>query len=83
VVELHGNTTYARCIGCGLRVELSQVKLRMQAIGRAPDCADCGQPLKTATLSFGQSMPEEQMRRAGRRPKFHRTFRRKYRKSLR
>lgn len=65
VIELHGNTTYARCIGCGLRVELPQVKQRMQESGRAPDCADCGQPLKTATISFGQAMPEEPMRRAG------------------
>lgn len=65
VVELHGNTTYARCIGCGVRVELPQVKLSMEESGHAPDCADCGQPLKTATISFGQAMPEEQMRRAG------------------
>ena len=65
VVELHGNTTYARCIGCGLRVELPLVKKQMQeSRGRAPDCAACGEPVKTATISFGQAMPEEAMRRA-------------------
>jgi NAD-dependent deacetylase len=64
VVELHGNTTYARCIGCGLRVELPRVWQTMQASGRAPDCMECGEPIKTATISFGQAMPEDAMRRA-------------------
>ncbi|MGO9361115.1 MAG: SIR2 family NAD-dependent protein deacylase [Xanthobacteraceae bacterium] len=64
VVELHGNTTYARCIGCGLRVELPRVRQMMQASGRAPDCMECGEPVKTATISFGQAMPEDAMRRA-------------------
>jgi NAD-dependent deacetylase len=31
--------------------------------GRAPDCR-CGGYIKTATISFGQSMPEAAMRRA-------------------
>ena len=64
VVELHGNTTYARCIGCGLRVELSQIRQAMERSGRAPDCLSCGEPVKTATVSFGQPMPEDAMRRA-------------------
>jgi NAD-dependent deacetylase len=64
VVELHGNTTYARCIGCGLRVELPRAKQLMQETGRAPDCWECGEPVKTATISFGQAMPEDAMRRA-------------------
>jgi NAD-dependent deacetylase len=64
VIELHGNTTYAHCIGCGLRVELSQVKQLMMQNGRAPDCSACGDPVKTATISFGQAMPEDAMRRA-------------------
>jgi NAD-dependent deacetylase len=32
--------------------------------GRAPDCAACGGHIKTATVSFGQAMPEQAMRRA-------------------
>lgn len=64
VVELHGNTTYARCIGCGLRVELGSVKQLMDRTGHAPDCTECGEPIKTATISFGQAMPEDAMRRA-------------------
>jgi NAD-dependent deacetylase len=31
---------------------------------RAPDCTDCGGHIKTATVSFGQPMPEREMRRA-------------------
>jgi NAD-dependent deacetylase len=64
VVELHGNTTYGRCIGCGKVYELSWIKQRFDENGAAPDCTDCGDPIKTATISFGQAMPEDAMRRA-------------------
>lgn len=64
VVELHGNTTYARCIGCGLAYELAWVKERFDEDGRAPSCMACDEPVKTATISFGQSMPEDAMQRA-------------------
>ncbi len=64
VVELHGNTTYARCIGCGQAYDLPWVKARFEASGSAPDCTICDEPVKTATISFGQAMPEDAMRRA-------------------
>jgi len=64
VVELHGNTTYARCIGCGTRFEIAWVKERFDPKGIAPSCTACGEPVKSATISFGQSMPEGEMRRA-------------------
>jgi len=64
VVELHGNTTYARCIGCGETYRLDWVKQRFDADGAAPDCSSCGEPVKTATISFGQAMPEDEMARA-------------------
>ena len=63
VVELHGNTTYATCLDCTQRYELNWVKERFEADGRAPDCS-CGGYVKTATVSFGQAMPEAAMRRA-------------------
>src|SRR5260370_25363672 len=63
VVELHGNTTYATCLDCGRRYELASVKARFEEDGRAPAC-DCGGYIKTATISFGQAMPEAAMRRA-------------------
>jgi NAD-dependent protein deacetylase/lipoamidase len=64
VVELHGNTTYAQCLECSRRYELSWVRQKFEANNeRAPDC-DCGGYIKTATVSFGQSMPAEAMQRA-------------------
>jgi NAD-dependent deacetylase len=64
VIELHGNTTFATCLDCNLRYELNEVRAKFESSGgRAPDC-DCGGPIKTATVSFGQSMPEEAMQRA-------------------
>ncbi len=64
VVELHGNTTYARCIGCGKRHELEWVQACWERTHHAPCCTVCDEPVKTATISFGQPMPEEAMRRA-------------------
>src|SRR5205085_4535306 len=65
VVELHGNTTYATCLDCATRYELPWVKQRFDAgNGRAPSCPACNGHIKTATVSFGQSMPEQAMRRA-------------------
>jgi NAD-dependent deacetylase len=64
VVELHGNTTYATCLDCTRRYELGWVRERFTAAGRSPDCEECGGYIKTATISFGQAMPEGPMRRA-------------------
>jgi NAD-dependent deacetylase len=65
VIELHGNSSYALCLGCGKRYELAWVKQQFNAAGeRAPDCTDCGGHIKSATVSFGQAMPELAMRRA-------------------
>ncbi len=64
VVELHGNTTYAACLECGRRYDLQWVRDKFAAGANcAPDCA-CGGFIKTATVSFGQAMPEAAMRRA-------------------
>ncbi|MGE3150761.1 MAG: NAD-dependent deacetylase [Pseudorhodoplanes sp.] len=64
VIELHGNTTYATCLDCERRFEIAFVREQFErAGGQAPDCA-CGGPIKTATVSFGQAMPAEPMKRA-------------------
>lgn len=65
VVELHGNTTFARCLDCSERFELRWVRRQMDAgNGCAPDCPSCGGYIKTATISFGQAMPDAAVRRA-------------------
>jgi NAD-dependent deacetylase len=64
VVELHGNNTYAVCLSCAKRYELAWVKEKFNASGQAPDCTDCDGHIKSATVSFGQAMPEAAMQRA-------------------
>ncbi len=64
VIELHGNTRYAKCLDCGLRVEIPDIRAYFEAHGEAPDCAACGGIVKTATISFGQPMPQDEMLRA-------------------
>ena len=64
VCELHGNTSYATCLGCGKRYELKWVKESFDQSGRAPECVECDGYIKTATVAFGQSMPPAAMRQA-------------------
>ncbi|HEX2726007.1 MAG TPA: Sir2 family NAD-dependent protein deacetylase [Beijerinckiaceae bacterium] len=64
IIELHGNGTYAACLACGRRHELDWVRACFDASGDPPGCVQCGGVIKSATISFGQAMPESQMRRA-------------------
>lgn len=64
VIELHGNATYAKCLACGMRYELAPIIQAFTQQGRLPTCEKCGGMVKSATISFGQSMPEDAMRRA-------------------
>jgi NAD-dependent deacetylase len=64
VIELHGNSTYATCLDCGTRHEIRDLRAAFDRYGEVPPCIACGGLVKTATISFGQSMPEEPMRRA-------------------
>ncbi|HEV2100301.1 MAG TPA: Sir2 family NAD-dependent protein deacetylase [Stellaceae bacterium] len=66
VIELHGNTTYAHCLDCARRYELDMLRAAFECNGMAPLCETCGGFVKTATISFGQGMPGEPMRRAQR-----------------
>jgi NAD-dependent deacetylase len=66
VIELHGNGTYARCLDCGTRHELTSCRRMLEEQKRAPHCEACGGVVKSATISFGQAMPQEEMRRATR-----------------
>jgi NAD-dependent deacetylase len=65
VIELHGNTTYAHCLDCGTRYEIDSLRVDFESDRIVPHCA-CGGWVKTATISFGQSMPIDEMRRAER-----------------
>ena len=64
VIELHGNATYASCLDCGHRHELDPIRKAFLGSGKLPLCAKCDGIVKTATISFGQAMPEIPMARA-------------------
>jgi NAD-dependent deacetylase len=64
VIELHGNTTYATCLDCGERHELATIRAAFEMDETPPVCVKCEGLVKTATISFGQSMPVLAMRRA-------------------
>ncbi|WP_372781586.1 NAD-dependent deacetylase [Phenylobacterium sp.] len=64
VIELHGNASYAKCLDCGERHELEELKDSFLKAGEIPYCRRCGGLVKTATISFGQAMPAEPMARA-------------------
>ena len=64
IIELHGNATYAHCLDCKARYELEPIKHAFAADGTLPVCEGCGGIVKTATISFGQPMPEDEMMRA-------------------
>ncbi|WP_194164707.1 SIR2 family NAD-dependent protein deacylase [Microvirga thermotolerans] len=64
VIELHGNGTYAACLSCGRRHELAWVRARFEQTGDGPRCEACDGIVKSATISFGQSMPELPLRKS-------------------
>ncbi|MBI3736235.1 Sir2 family NAD-dependent protein deacetylase [Candidatus Sumerlaeota bacterium] len=64
VIELHGNTTYAKCLSCEERYDLAPILAAFKRDETLPICARCGGIIKTGTISFGQPMPEREMRRA-------------------
>ena len=64
VIELHGNSTYAACLDCGARHEMEPIRVAFLRDETLPVCDGCGGIVKTATISFGQTMPEDEMRAA-------------------
>ncbi len=63
VIELHGNSSYALCLSCRTRYEIEPLRKAYFNAGEFPKCS-CGGIVKTATISFGQGMPEYEMMRA-------------------
>ena len=64
VIELHGNSQYAKCLECEKRFELAPLKDKFLSDGTIPMCDDCNGIVKTATISFGQPMPAAAMQLA-------------------
>lgn len=64
IVELHGNAHTVRCLLCDRQYPRADIHRRVEAGEREPACEECGGWLKPATISFGESMPAEAVRRA-------------------
>lgn len=63
VVEIHGTNRWIECLSCGERTEPRPWMEEFRRTRRAPRC-HCGGLVKSATISFGQAMPEAEMERA-------------------
>ena len=64
MVEIHGTSLEVMCLGCGDRQPAEPVHDRVRAGEADPTCAICGGILKSATISFGQSLVAEDLIRA-------------------
>jgi NAD-dependent deacetylase len=66
VVEIHGTIRQVVCMACGERAPIERALERVRGGEEDPPCRSCGGILKSATISFGQSLVEEDLRRSER-----------------
>src|SRR5262245_21568993 len=66
IVELHGNALEVVCMSCDERAPMERALARVRAGEEDPPCRSCGGILKSATISFGQGLVPEDIRRAER-----------------
>lgn len=64
VIELHGTHLFVKCLQCRARYPREYILPILQDGVESPTCETCGGLLKTATISFGESMPERETREA-------------------
>lgn len=64
VVEIHGTIHQVACLSCGWRGPMLGALERVRAGEADPACEICGGILKSATVSFGQQLVPEVLRRA-------------------
>jgi NAD-dependent deacetylase len=64
LVELHGTDRLVTCLKCAMRYQPADIYENLGEEFSAPTCGECGGFLKSANVSFGQSMPIEAMNRA-------------------
>jgi NAD-dependent deacetylase len=64
VVEVHGTIHETACLSCGVRGPIVETLDRVRAGDEDPACEVCGGMLKSATVSFGQSLDPGDLVRA-------------------
>ena len=64
VIEVHGTVRKVVCMACGMTAPMQKALDRVRAGEDDPPCRDCGGILKSATISFGQTLVPEVIDRA-------------------
>ena len=64
IVELHGSNRKVICLQCDREFDPDEIIKQLVGDFASPKCDVCGGILKSATVSFGQAMPENAMRLA-------------------
>jgi NAD-dependent deacetylase len=64
LVEIHGTMREVECLSCGERAPMERALARVRAGEEDPPCRSCGGILKSATISFGQSLVARDLLRA-------------------
>jgi NAD-dependent deacetylase len=64
VIEVHGTVHDVMCMRCGWRGPMQETLDRVRGGEEDPPCVSCGGVLKSATISFGQSLVPEVIARA-------------------
>src|SRR5437763_5279057 len=64
VVEINGKMRAVQCLTCGERAPMERALERVRAGEDDPPCRTCGGILKSATISFGQSLVEDDLEKA-------------------
>jgi NAD-dependent deacetylase len=64
IVELHGSYRKVICLDCGKEFDPELILSSLVGEFSSPRCDTCGGILKPATVSFGQAMPVDAMRKA-------------------
>ncbi|MDH4277908.1 MAG: Sir2 family NAD-dependent protein deacetylase [Acidimicrobiia bacterium] len=64
IVEVHGTAREVACLRCDYRDPMQVALDRVRQGEDDPDCPTCGGILKSATISFGQNLVPEDIRRA-------------------
>lgn len=64
IIELHGTDRFLKCLDCEKIFEPEPIYQTIVGDFKAPTCDGCGGFIKSATISFGQQMPMDAMRRA-------------------
>lgn len=64
IVEIHGTMREVVCMSCGEQAPMERALERVRAGEEDPSCRTCGGILKSATISFGQGLVQQDLVRS-------------------